>query len=67
VWTKEVSMSFPEARFRLLAGVPTDEGAMCLGEVVGDEAAAAGEVIRDHPDIVDYDELYTDAQRTIAQ
>ncbi|MEA1930506.1 MAG: helix-turn-helix domain-containing protein [Euryarchaeota archaeon] len=67
VWTKEVSMSFPEARFRLLAGVPTDEGAMCLGEVIGDKAAAAGEAIRDHSEIVDYDELYTDAQRTIAQ
>lgn len=67
VWTKTVSQSFPDAKFRLLAGVPTEVGAMCLGEVVGEEAAAAGEVIRTHPDIVEYEELYTDDERTIAQ
>lgn len=67
LWTTEVSTSFPETRFRLLAGVPTPEGAMCLGEIVGDEATAASEAIRCHSDIIEYDELYSDTERSIVQ
>lgn len=66
-WIAEVSTAFPGARFRLLTGVPVEDRTLELGEVVGDTAQAAGEAIRTHNDVVDYDRIYSDDQRTIAQ
>jgi hypothetical protein len=66
-WIAEVSRSFPDATFRLLAGVPVADRAMELGEIVGAGAESAAEAIRSHPDVVAYDRLYADAERTLAQ
>jgi len=66
-WIEAVSTAFPDHRFELLTGAPVSDGVVGLGEVVGDEAGAAGEAIRTHPDIGDYDELYADAERTLAR
>ncbi|WP_240334486.1 helix-turn-helix domain-containing protein [Halorussus sp. MSC15.2] len=66
-WISTVSRSFPDATFRLLTGVPVDDRAMELGEIVGDEAVSASEAIRSHPDVVAYDLLYTADERTLAQ
>lgn len=65
LWTTELSTAYPETRFRVLAGVPTDDGAMVLGELVGGSPTAAAEAMQRHPAIVEYDELYSDGQRRI--
>lgn len=67
LWTKELSTAFPDVKFRLLAGVPVDGGSMALGEVVGEQAPAAADAIRTHEAISEYDELYADSTRAIAQ
>jgi predicted DNA binding protein len=66
-WVASVSQSFPNATFRLLTGVPVEDRAMELGEVVGPDAESAAEAIRSHPDVVAYDLLYADAERALAQ
>ncbi|TQQ82687.1 bacterio-opsin activator [Halonotius terrestris] len=67
LWTKELSTRFPTTQFRLLAGVPVEGGSMALGEVTGEHAPAAAEAIRTHEAIREYDELYADTTRAIAQ
>ncbi len=66
-WISTVSRSFPDATFRLLTGIPVEDRAMELGEIVGDEAASASEAIRSAPDVVAYDLLYADDERTLAR
>lgn len=67
LWIAEVSRSVPDATFRLLTGVPIENRAMELGEVVGEGAQSAADAIRSHPDIVAFDLLYADERRTLAQ
>lgn len=67
LWISEVSRSVPDATFRLLTGVPIENRAMELGEVVGEGAQSAADAIRSHPDIVAFDLLYADERRTLAQ
>ncbi|MCU4926146.1 helix-turn-helix domain-containing protein [Halobacteria archaeon AArc-dxtr1] len=67
LWITEVSTSFPDATFRLLTGVPIGDTALELGEITASDPEAAGEAVQDHPDVVAYDRLYLDDQRTIAQ
>ena len=66
-WIASVSRSHPDATFRLLTGVPVGDRAMELGEVVGGNCESAAEAIRTHPDVVAYDLLYADEERTLAQ
>lgn len=67
IWVHEVSTSFPDATLRLLTGVPMGERALELGEVRATDPQPVAEAIRSHPDIVDYETLYTGDRRTIAQ
>ncbi len=67
LWIAEVSTSFPDATFRLLTGVPMGDTALELGEITASDPEAAGNAVERHPDVVAYDRLYLDGQRTIAQ
>lgn len=66
-WITTLSESFPDATFRLLTGLPVEDGAVELGEVVADDAAAAAAAVRDHPDVVDYEQLFVGERRALAQ
>ena len=67
IWVTEVSLSFPEATLRLLAGVPKGDRALELGEVRADNPEQVTDAIRGHPDISKYDQLYVDEHRAIGQ
>lgn len=62
-----MSTAFPDATFRLLTGVPLGERSLELGEVVGDDPAAASDILREHPDVVAYDRLYVDDGRVLSK
>lgn len=62
-----MSSSFPNTTFRLLTGVPTDERSLELGEVVGENAAAAADAIRAHADVIEYELLFADDRRALAR
>jgi len=66
-WIETVSTSFPNATFRLLAGVPTDRGAMHLGKVRADTPEAVTAAIRDRPDVLEYEQLHVTADRALAR
>jgi len=67
MWVTAVSTRFPDATLRLLTGVPMGDRALELGEVRADDPAPVVEAIRSHPDISDYEALWTGDGRTIAQ
>jgi predicted DNA binding protein len=66
-WIETVSTSFPTATFRLLAGMPTDRGAMHLGEVRADRPDAVADAVRAHPDVLEYEQLHATADRALAR
>lgn len=66
-WVAEVSRSFPDAEFRLLSGVRTDDTAVELGEVVADEPRVVSEAIAGHPHIVEYQRLEITDDRSLAK
>lgn len=67
-WIEGLSREHPGARFRLLAGLPTDEGAVELGEIrsVGDPSVAAA-AVRDHPAVSAYEPVFDTAERMLAR
>jgi predicted DNA binding protein len=66
-WIEPVSTSFPNATFRLLAGVPTDRGAMHLGEVRADRPDTVAATVRNHPDVLEYEQLHATDDRALAR
>lgn len=66
-WIGEISNNYPEQRFELLTGAPTADGALGLGEIVGNSPVAAGDAIRSHQEIIEYDELYADTERLLTR
>lgn len=62
-----MSRSFPNATFRLLTGVPQGDRSLELGEVVADDPDAVADAIEAHPAIYEYEGLYVDDRRAIAQ
>ena len=66
-WIDTVSTAFPTATFRLLAGMPTECGAMHLGEVRAERPAAVADAIRDHPAVVEYENLHATTDRALAR
>ena len=50
-WISEVSRAFPDATFRLLAGLRTEEGAVELDEMVADAPGAAADAVAEHPSV----------------
>lgn len=67
VWVAEVSSSRPDATFRLLTGVPKGDRSLELGEVVDDQPGAAAAAVRDHPDVIAFEELHADDERALTQ
>ena len=67
MWVTAVSTRFPDATLRLLTGVPMGDRALELGEVRADDPAPVVEAIRSHPDISEYEALWTGDGRAIAQ
>lgn len=66
-WIAEISRSFPDATFRLLAGQPTEGGAMHLGEVRADNPATVGHAIESHPSVGAYRRLHATDGRGLAR
>jgi predicted DNA binding protein len=66
-WVAEVSREFPDATFRLLSGVRTDDTAVELGEVVADEPRAAADAVAEHPHVVEYTRLELADDRALAK
>lgn len=67
IWVTEVSTSFPDATLRLLTGVPKGDRALELDEVRAENADTVADTIRNHRDIVAYDQLFAGDRRVIAQ
>lgn len=66
-WVAEVSREFPDATFRLLSGVRTDNTAVELGEVVAEEPREAADAVAEHPHIVDYQRLELTDDRSLSK
>lgn len=66
-WIAQVSQAFPETEFRLLAGYPTERGAMHLGEVRTATPDAVGEAIATHPSVHEYRRLHETDDRSLAR
>lgn len=64
VWVTELSESFTDATFKLLAGYQVENTAIELGEVVTDDPAATVDALRSHPSIDDF-ELLESAERRV--
>jgi len=67
LWIAEVSELYPDATFRLLTGVPKGNRALELGEVRTTKPATVSDTIRNHSDILGYEELYSSDSHVIAQ
>ena len=67
LWVSEVSTSFPEATLRLLTGVPKGDRALELGEVRAENAGTVADAIRNHQDVVAYDQVFAGDRRVVAQ
>lgn len=66
-WIASVSTAFPDATFRLLAGIPTDRGAMHLGEIRSDRPDRVAAAVREHPSVLEYQQLHGDGDRSLAR
>jgi predicted DNA binding protein len=66
-WVAEISRAFPDAVFKLLSGVRTDDTAVELGEVIGDEPRVVSETIAEHPHVVEYQLLELTEDRSLAK
>lgn len=53
VWVKQVSTTFPDATFRVLAAVPGSESGFALVAITGEGAPEIVEIMHDHPQIAD--------------
>lgn len=66
-WIADVSREHPTAEFRLLAGYPTEDGAVHLGEIVAEDPNSAAEAIEDDPAVPTYQHLHADDNRALAR
>ena len=66
-WVAEVSREFPDATFRLLSGVRTEDTAVELGEGVAEEPREVSEAVAEHPHITDYQRLELTEDRSLAK
>lgn len=66
-WVASVSQTFPDATFRLLAGIQTGDTAVELGEVVAESPEEISETIAAHPSIVDYERLEVADDRSLSK
>lgn len=66
-WVTDLSQTFPDATFRLLAGYRLDETAIELGEIVSDEPDAIAEALRSHPAISGFELLESEDRRALGK
>lgn len=66
-WVSELSSSFPEATFRLLAGIQEGETATELGESFSDDPAAIAAAAEAHPAVRSIDHLETTERRSFTK
>lgn len=66
-WIATLSREFPNTQFRLLTGIAVEDGAIELGEIVGQDAEDALAAVRDHEDVSDYELLFAGDQQALAQ
>jgi predicted DNA binding protein len=67
MWIARVSTAYPDTEFRLLTGLPIDDGAIEVGEVSGPDIGAVGESIREESAIESVDVLFADETTAVAQ
>lgn len=67
LWIAEVSTSFPQATFELLAGVPDGETALELGQLTAEIPENTVAAVRSHPDVQSYDLLFVDDNEALAR
>jgi len=67
LWVAQLSQAFPDATFRLLSGVRTDEQAIELGEVVTDSPAAVLDAFDEHSAIVELEALESTDERLLVK
>lgn len=67
LWIVDATTEFPRATFTLLTGAPIGDRALELGEITADDPERVGDMVRDHPAVVEYEQLYLDDRRTIAR
>ncbi|MFB6200535.1 MAG: helix-turn-helix domain-containing protein [Halorhabdus sp.] len=67
IWIAEISTSYASATFRLLTGAPVGERVLELGEVTASNPEAVSAAIRDHSDVLAYEQLYLEDGTGIAQ
>lgn len=66
-WITDLTNRFPEARFRLLAGLHLEEEAVELGEARAADVGRVSEAVRTHPAVHDYDSVLTETGRAVAK
>lgn len=67
LWVAELSQSYPDATFRLLAGAPRGDRALELGEVLAGAPGDAADAIQAHEDIPVYERLHLDDRRALTR
>ena len=67
VWLTDVSRTFPDARFTLLAGYQMGETAIELGEIHTDEPDTVVDVLRTHPAITQFELLESTERRVLTK
>jgi len=63
----DLSQAFPDATFRLLAGVHTGETAVELGEIIAKQPTAAAEQFAAHPTVQEYQQLELTDDRSLGK
>jgi hypothetical protein len=67
LWVATVSRAFPDARLRLLTGVPLGERSLELGEVLTVDPRPVVRAIREHPDVLTLEPLHEGEDRALTR
>ena len=67
LWIAEVSRSFPQATFRLLAAAPAGDRSLELGEVLAEDPRAAVDTLHAHPAVVTGERLHVGDGRALSR
>jgi hypothetical protein len=67
VWIADLSTTYPDAEFRLLAGVPLDSRTLELGEIVAADPEAVVAALGEQPSVRSQDVLYVDEERALTR
>jgi predicted DNA binding protein len=67
MWVAQVSRSFPEATFQLLAGIRTGDTAIELGEALTDTPEAVARATSSHRSVLQYERLVVADDRVLSK